>query len=223
MAILGEDVMEIAARLDPPLSPAAAGSTLEAQLLRESSADQIGILTQPSFVHKSLYAACIGLSAGKSNFVETGTYIGQSLFMISDMFNHLSTVEAKSDLFTASQALFTSRNVGNITGHVGDSRAFLRGIDPAYGNESVYFLDAHYSSGITSREFGACPVIEEIQTILARSPAALIVVDDMRLMTGQEGYPTLGAILSSLPASLHVELAYDQMVIHSREVAIRWT
>jgi len=183
------------------------------QLDAEIVGERVGLLQQPLHLHKSVLAAAIGLRAGKRNFVETGTYIGQSLLMISGLFDRLATVEADPVLHTAAVRLFAAKGVENVELALGDSRSFLAGIDRDFGNDSVYFLDAHYSHGITSREYGTCPVIDEIATVIDRSPEAVIVVDDLRTMSGSDGYPTLDEILNSIPNSRRVSIAYDQLII----------
>lgn len=212
-AILGHKDESLLTKLAKPISRADLTSILKTQVKSEIEESRLGILNQPLYVHKSFFAASLGLSQGKKYFVETGTFTGQSLNLISGLFEHLYTAEASPELFRASQALFEGLNRTNISGELCDSRVLLQKITPDVANESVFFLDAHYSQGLTSDEYGSCPVIDEIRIILDKSPNALIVVDDIRTMSGKGGYPTLVQILSSLPSTLNTSVTFDQLVI----------
>ena len=212
-AILGDIDESLLSKLSKPISRADLTSILTSQVKAEISESRYGILNQPLYVHKSFFAASLGLSQGKKFFVETGTYTGQSLNLISGLFEQLYTAEASPELFRASQALFKGLNRTNISGELCDSRVLLQKITPDVANQSVFFLDAHYSQGLTSDEYGSCPVIDEIRIILDKAPNALIVVDDIRTMSGKGGYPTLVQILSSLPSTLKTSVTFDQLVI----------
>jgi hypothetical protein len=173
---------------------------------------QTGALRQPHFVHKSLLAAKIGLDAGATSFVETGTYVGMSLYKISGLFEELWSVEADPFLHSAAEALFKYRNVENIHLSCGDSRVFLEELPDRAFESGIFFLDAHYSTGITSRRFGSCPVIDELETIFRRASRAVVVVDDLRTMRGRGGYPDIPTLLNSIPANFKVEIMLDQLV-----------
>jgi hypothetical protein len=75
-------------------------------------------------------------------------------------------------------------------------------------------LDAHYSKGNTSKEFGACPLIDELKIIFSNSSKAIIVIDDIRTMNGKNGYPKLLDILNYIPNNLVVKILYDQLIIN---------
>lgn len=213
LVTLGWDYADVLDRIPPPLSPQEVFETLRSQICFEQNDGKRGLLIQPRYLHKSLFAAGIGVASRKSVFVETGTYTGQSVYKIVSLFREVHTVEASPDLNRAARELFKAKEITNVSALLGDSQGFLRSLAPQVYEDAVFFLDAHYSSGITSQEYGACPVIEEIDIVLSRSPNALIVVDDLRKMTGRDGYPTLEQILGSLPHTLLVQVAMDQLII----------
>ena len=133
--------------------------------------------------------------------------------MIASLFDQLWTVEADPFIHRAALGLFQGRGIVNVDAQLGDSRQFLALLDQQVCNDAVFFLDAHFSSGITSREYGTCPVVEEIAIIVDKAPAALVVVDDLREMNGSKGYPDLAEVLDSIPNSRRVEIAFDQLII----------
>lgn len=213
MVALNIDIAPVARRIPPPLTRDELLTVLRTQIQNEESNPARGLLVQPRYLHKSLLAAAIGLGTKKRYFVETGTYTGQSLYKISALFDELFTVEASPFLYKAANQLFAVKGLENVRTFLGDSRRFLQALEPQIGGSAVFFLDAHYSTGITSKDFGACPVIEEIAIILERFPNAVIIVDDLRTMTGHHGYPTLDAVLNSLPHTRDVQIAFDQLII----------
>ncbi|MBY0382061.1 MAG: hypothetical protein K2W78_09110 [Xanthobacteraceae bacterium] len=220
LAETGQDVSSLARRIAPPIAPGDFQAVVDAQLAAEMSDEQPGILSQPRFVHKSVYAAAIGLKAGKRHFIETGTFTGQSLYSISALFGHLSTVEASPDLYKAANALFEATNTKNITTRLGDTREFLKALPADYMNDAVIFLDAHFSSGVTSRLYGECPQIDELKIVIERAPGAIVVVDDMRTMTGKNGYPDLYQVLGALPNTMRAQFSFDQLILMGKDRAV---
>lgn len=183
---------------------------IDSCLKSERQAGNRGLLTQPTELNKCVLAAAIGLANGKINFVETGTYVGSSIRKVANLFQSLKSVEASSDLHAVARHMLRSQT--NVELVCGDARDFLEGIPSDYLNESVVFLDAHYSTGITSRAFGVCPVFDEIGIILEKAPDAVVVVDDLRTMNGRRGYPSLQSLFNQLPAGLPATVVFDQLI-----------
>ena len=213
-AILGRVDSQLVEALPEPLTMAEFASTLQQQIAAETEQPLTGMLVQPRYLHKTLLAAALGLEGGRPYFVETGTYIGHSLYQISGLFKHLWTVEASPDLYRAASALFSSRNITTVTLMQGNSIDLLRDLPADVMRNAVFFLDAHYSHGITSQEYGWCPLLQEIPMILDVAPNALIVVDDLRTMSGINGYPTLEQLFGVLPSTARAQIAFDQLIIN---------
>lgn len=209
-AITGVDTEPINHKIPGPLSIADFNQQVIEKYRQELASPQLGVLNQPRFIQKSLFAAAVGLANKKINFVETGTYIGASTYKISSLFQNLSTIEASPELYEAARQLLC--RCDNINCHLGNSSELLKQLSTAYLNNSVVFLDAHYSTGLTSKLYGACPVIDEIRILLDKSPSAIVVVDDIRTMNGKNGYPTLSQIFSKLPSNIKFDFIFDQMI-----------
>jgi predicted O-methyltransferase YrrM len=210
----GASRSDIVARLPRPVRRSQFDGELRSQLIAEL-ADGSGktLVSNPRTLSKSLFCAAIGLEKGKRVFVETGTFIGQSISRISALFDELYTVEASAFLHKASLTLFEEQSLGNIHAYFGNSTDFLAQLEDKVFEDAVFFLDAHYSTGITSSEWGVCPVVEELQLILNRNPSAVIVVDDVRTFNGRNGYPGLVELLESIPQSVSCQIVFDQLVI----------
>ena len=168
---------------------------------------------QPKYIEKILLAAGIGVRCEKKNFVELGTYLGHSVRKITGLFEKTFTVEASENIFVAAKSLFELTDTP-IESYLGSSLTLLEDLSPSDGDNAVIFLDAHYSTGITSRKYGECPIFEELDLILSKFPNSVCVIDDMRTMTGQDGYPSFRQIIDFLPSSIEVILKYDQMVLN---------
>lgn len=200
--------------LPAPLAKAQFSEYIDTSLQSERQAGNRGLLTQPVELNKCVLAAAIGLANGKTNFVETGTYVGSSIRKVACLFQSLKSVEASADLHAVALHLLASQT--NVELVCGDARDFLKGIPPDYLNDSVVFLDAHYSTGITSSAFGVCPVFDEIGIILEKAPDAVVIVDDLRTMNGRRGYPSLQGLFQQLPAGLPATIIFDQLIFSGR-------
>ena len=196
--------------LPDPLVKAQFAEYIDTCLKSERQSGNRGLLTQPAELNKCVLAAAIGLANGKTNFVETGTYVGSSIRKVASLFQSLKSVEASSDLHAVACHMLASQT--NVELVCGDARDFLEGIPSDYLDDSVVFLDAHYSTGITSRAFGVCPVFDEIGIILEKAPDDVVVVDDLRTMNGRRGYPSLQGLFQQLPAGLPATIIFDQLI-----------
>ena len=47
------------------------------------------------------------------------------------------------------------------------------------------------------------------------APDALIAVDDLRTMSGINGYPTLEQLFGVLPSNVRAQIAFDQLIINA--------
>ena len=112
-------------------------------------------------------------------FVETGTYHGSTIFAMEQFFDELHTIEIGDDLWrNTSNRYFGTK----ISFHLGDSSSVLAGLLPSLTQAAVFFLDGHWSCGDTARGTEDVPLLKELETICAGfSPAALIIIDDLRL------------------------------------------
>lgn len=60
----------------------------------------------------------------------------------------------------------------------------------------LFWLDGHYSSGVTARGEKDCPIFEELNAIFSINTGLnhIILIDDARLFTGKGGYPEVGEL-----------------------------
>ena len=73
----------------------------------------------------------------------------------------------------------------------GDSSVVLQILLEEIHESALFWLDGHYSAGITARGIKECPIVEELTTILHHSFLHTILIDDARLFVGQNDYPSI--------------------------------
>ena len=170
-------------------------------------------LTQPVFLNKAILAAKIGLETNCIDAIETGTFLGSSAYIFSGCFLKVDTIEASEEFYNSSKN-WLSRviHASDISSHLGDSASLLKLVLTKSFNKKLIFLDAHYSGGITSKTFGICPLIAELNAIKEAKVDSTVVIDDIRCM-GMPGYPTISDIISLIPRGKNVSLQHDQMII----------
>jgi hypothetical protein len=112
-------------------------------------------------------------------FVETGTKDGDTTLALEPIFDHLYTIELSDYFYQRAVSRYSGNKITFIRGDSGVELGFLL---PAIKQNTVFFLDGHWSSGNTGRGQKDCPLIEEIEHIgKTFTPAAIIIIDDFRL------------------------------------------
>ena len=116
-------------------------------------------------------------------FVETGTFLGQTVVALAAHFDELHTIELDNDCYEAAK-LASWKAVRPVHFHLGHSALVLEKILPGLAGPAVFYLDAHYSGSVTAGRFLEVPLLEEL-VVLDRcfSHAGLVVVDDMDLFS----------------------------------------
>ncbi len=156
---------------------------------------------------------------GLDDFIETGTYRGETAAWAAEHFARVTTVELFPELHTAAQVRFRAKPGVRALG--GDSPAVLREIVPALAGAALFWLDAHWSGLGTAGREAECPLLEEITLINAVSRTHTVLVDDARLFCAPPPrphraghWPDLAATVSALGdrGRRHVVLFQDVFV-----------
>lgn len=122
-------------------------------------------------------------------FVETGTYLGEMVKAQMNNFEEIYSIELSTMLYNRARRRF--KKFKHIKILNGDCGKVLRNIVPTINKNAIFWLDAHYSEGITARGDTDCPIFEELQSILKSKFNHTILIDDARLFNGKNDYPTI--------------------------------
>ena len=122
-----------------------------------------------------------------SNFVETGTYKGDTSLMAAEHFDKVFTMEIVEDLYRGSMERAAREGVTNVSFHLGDSLEVLPKILPQVEDGAVFFIDAHQSGPDTgNNQKHLVPLFEELDLILSRDLGpSVFIFDDVRFWEGQ--------------------------------------
>ena len=125
--------------------------------------------------------------------VETGTYLGEMVQASHSVFSQIHSVELDTALFERAQEKFAGARGVHLW--QGDSAAVLPQILAQINTPCLFWLDGHYSAGLTARGPRDTPVLEELQAIFAHPVAGhVVLIDDARCFTGEGDYPAEDAL-----------------------------
>lgn len=114
-------------------------------------------------------------------FIESGTFYGQTILNIQPIFKYIYTIELSDKYFLSFSKI--AEQYDNIYNYHGDTTNILPKILNTINDNSVFWLDGHWSSGDTAKGTKDCPLIEECLCIdkLYNFEYAVILIDDLRL------------------------------------------
>ena len=147
------------------------------------------------------------------NFVETGTFLGNTTLAMQPHFGQLYTIEIDQKLFAAAQQRLQPH--ANVRVILGDSATQLRNLlqDLPADRRCLFWLDGHYSGTVTGKGQQYTPIRDELRAICQHSTRHVILVDDARLFIDQkDGYPSvpeLTEMLAQFSPGAHLEIADD--------------
>jgi hypothetical protein len=120
-----------------------------------------------------------GLFEVYPTFVETGTFLGETIMKMEPFFEKLHTIEIKQEFYLRA---ITSYKGNKISFHYGDSSVKLKKVCELLETPTLFFLDGHWSAGITGKGEKDCPLYEELPNIINYCmQECIIIVDDVRL------------------------------------------
>jgi hypothetical protein len=152
---------------------------------------QAGRPIPPPHAFKQATIAGYGRAFRLAALVETGTYLGDTVEAQRKRFRKVVSIELSPDLYRAALARFANRQ--NVTLLEGDSADLMESVVAQLERPALFWLDGHYSAGITAHGSLDTPVQRELEIILASADNHVILVDDARCF-GSGDYPTLDAV-----------------------------
>ncbi len=150
-----------------------------------------------------------------TTFVETGTYRGDTLAAVRPHVAKSVSIELDETLCALARHRF--RRHPDVEILWGDSGTLLADVVLVLTEPAAFWLDGHYSGGVTADSGGDAPILRELEAVLESSVAHLVLIDDARLFDGTNGYPTL-EVVSSLVAAhrpgMPASIENDVVVCH---------
>ncbi|MFN8369815.1 MAG: hypothetical protein U0T83_04215 [Bacteriovoracaceae bacterium] len=115
-----------------------------------------------------------------ANFVETGTYKGESLEKVIGKFDKLFSCEINKSLYENSRLKFKDNDKVEIYNQ--SSPDFIRTIKKENKiGSALYWLDAHFTAtSDDDKDLSQCPVLQELEAIESINEDSVIIIDDAR-------------------------------------------
>lgn len=124
-----------------------------------------------------------------NTLVETGTYLGMMVNAMKNIFPTIYTIELDNKLYKNAKKKFANQRHIKIL--KGDSSKILPNLLKNINKPALFWLDAHYSKGVTAKGSKNTPIAEELNSILNKGRNHVILVDDAEVFNGNNDYPSL--------------------------------
>jgi hypothetical protein len=145
------------------------------------------------------------------SFVETGTYLGDTLALVSQNGKiRCVSIELDDTLYTNAQRRFSGYN--NVQLLHGDSGILISKVISELREPSLFWLDGHYSGGHTAKGNLETPIVSELKAIFnSHVKGHVILIDDVRCFDGSHDYPSLIQLLDLISTNGHyrIEISAD--------------
>ena len=152
--------------------------------------EKIGRSSPPPHVVKETLIKDYARAFNTRILVETGTYLGDMVYAMRKSFSRIISFELDQALYEQARQRFAAD--GHIEIVHGDSGQLLPDYLTSINEPCLFWLDGHYSGGITARGELDTPIKSELDHVFAHPIAGhVILIDDARCFTGKNDYPTL--------------------------------
>jgi len=144
----------------------------------------------PPHVVKQLALKYYAEKFGLNILVETGTYYGDMVEAMKNNFEHLFSIELSQNLYK--EAKWRFKKNAHIELIQGNSGIKIKDVLNKINQPTLFWLDGHYSSGVTARGDKDTPIYEELDHILSSPDSGhVIIIDDARCFGADAGYPSI--------------------------------
>jgi hypothetical protein len=145
--------------------------------------------------------------------VETGTLYGDMVHAMRNSFDKIYSIELSHELFLEAEKRFRSKNHIQIL--EGDSVRVLGDVMKELDQPALFWLDGHYSGGVTAKGEKDTPIYEELHHILEHQGAQhVVIIDDARCFGSESEYPTIEELTDFiLSKRSHAEISVGDDII----------
>ena len=147
-------------------------------------------------------------------FIETGTYHGDMVEAMKDSFSQIYSIELSEELYQKAKKKFDS--LENVQIIQGDSGVELGKLVDIIEKPALFWLDGHYSGGITAKSDKDTPIYEELTHIFnANHSKSVIIIDDARCFGNDQDYPSIKELSDFIKTktNANIEVKYDSIRI----------
>jgi hypothetical protein len=116
-----------------------------------------------------------------ATWVESGTYMGDTTSVLAKVAKVVYSIEPELTLFSKAEEKF--RNTSNVKIIKGLSEDVFPELLPTISGDICFWLDGHYSEGITFKGPQDTPIMDELAVIggnIAKTSKIVVMVDDIR-------------------------------------------
>jgi hypothetical protein len=152
--------------------------------------EKLGRPSPPPAIYKQQIVSKIQKDSHVAVLIETGTFMGDMIYANLQNFKKIYSIEIQPAIHNeAKQRFVTERHVTLL---LGNSPGQLRKILDEKNEPAIFWLDSHYSGGVTGKSDKDTPIIEELSLIFAKlNKEDIILIDDARYFVGTNDYPTI--------------------------------
>lgn len=148
--------------------------------------------------------------------IETGTYLGEAINFLKNNFSKIYSIELSTLLANEAMDKFKKHNHVEVIN--GDSGLALLNILKKETDKKLFWLDAHYSGGITafSDNFKETPIVKELESIFDNwVNGSIVLIDDARMFDGRNNYPDISFLHDFvLERRSELRIFIDRDIIH---------
>jgi hypothetical protein len=149
----------------------------------------------PPHVYKQLVVINKREEYKLKTLIETGTYLGDMVYACHSHFEQIYSIELDKTLAFKAQERF--KKFKHIKILQGDSSDELLAILSEINSPVLFWLDGHFSEGITAKGKLNTPILQELAHIFNHHVKNhVILIDDARCFNGTDDYPTLEELKS---------------------------
>lgn len=152
--------------------------------------EKVGRPAPPPHLEKQRVIKFYAKQYGLKVLVETGTYYGDMVEALKNSFERVYSIELSPMLYAYAKKRF--RRDSHVELFCGDSGQELEKLVPTLKQPALFWLDAHYSAGVTARADKDTPIFEELSNILnSKERRHVIIIDDARCFGANPDYPSI--------------------------------
>lgn len=130
-------------------------------------------------------------------FIETGTYYGDTVAAVKNLYSSVISIEVDPALHRKACERFSDD--GKVHVVLGDCAIKLPEILSKLQEPAVFWLDGHFSGGVTGKGEIEDPILVSLNQIAEHSVRGhVIFVDDARTFDGREGRPDISEVFNCI-------------------------